>query len=214
MDGAFMNILKNRTRKLLFDKLHQGIHVQFGVRVFRKTLFDNQRITLSKFAFKMLGASETAELSIDHDSYPCAQGFTFVHTEIKKNKFGDIQLIFIYSEKICYKSTRKVIPSFPRFLFHITSPLCHEENETQGQFFKRSLTGLTLELYFSKTGCHTKVKESSLLYYLSIAGERIVGFMPFPRVLVQWEMQTHLSGFELGSLCPFPMTITITPQII
>ena len=36
--------------------------------------------------------------------------------------------------------------------------------------FKRSLTDLNSEFSFSLNGCHTKVKESSLPYYLPIAG--------------------------------------------
>ena len=57
----------------------------------------------------------------------------------------------------------------------------HEVN-----IFKRSLTGLNSELSFS----FTKAEEVSLPYYLSIAGGRIIGFIPFPRVLVQYEMQS------------------------
>ena len=59
--------------------------------------------------------------------------------------------------------------------------------------FKRSLTGLNTEFSFFSTSCHTKVKEPSLSYYLPIAGRRIVGFIPFPRVLVLCEMQTASS---------------------
>ena len=33
-------------------------------------------------------------------------------------------------------------------------------------------------------------EEPSLSYYLSIAGGRIIGFIPFPRVLVLCEMQS------------------------
>ena len=33
-------------------------------------------------------------------------------------------------------------------------------------------------------------EEPSLSYYLPIAGGRIIGFIPFPRVLVLWEMQS------------------------
>ena len=36
----------------------------------------------------------------------------------------------------------------------------------------------------------TKVKEPSLPYYSSIVGVRIIGFIPFLRVLVLWEMQS------------------------
>ena len=62
------------------------------------------------------------------------------------------------------------------------------QDMTQGHFFKRSLTGLNLELSFSKA------EEPSLPYYLPIAGGRIMGFMPFPRVLVQCEMQSVSSS--------------------
>ena len=56
--------------------------------------------------------------------------------------------------------------------------------------FKRSLTGLNSEFSFSKTSCLTKAEEPSLSYYLPIAGGRIIGFIPFPRVLVLCEMQS------------------------
>ena len=56
--------------------------------------------------------------------------------------------------------------------------------------FKWSLTGLNSEFSFSKTSCFTKAEEPSLPYYLPIAGGRIIGFIPFPRVLVLCEMQS------------------------
>ena len=55
--------------------------------------------------------------------------------------------------------------------------------------FKRSLTGLNSEFSFSQTSCLTKAEELSLPYYLPIAGRRIIGFIPFPRVLVLCETQ-------------------------
>ena len=48
--------------------------------------------------------------------------------------------------------------------------------------FKQSVTDLNSEFSVSYTGCHTKVKEPSVLYYLPIAGGRIVTCIPFPRV--------------------------------
>ena len=67
---------------------------------------------------------------------------------------------------------------------------------------KRSLTGLNSEFSFFRTGCHIQVKEPYLHYYLSIAGGRIVGFIPFQRVLALGEMQiassrswTHFAVF-------------------
>ena len=52
------------------------------------------------------------------------------------------------------------------------------------------ITGLNSEFSSSKTSCLTKAEEFSLPYYLPIAGGRMIGFMPFPRVLVLWEMQS------------------------
>ena len=65
-------------------------------------------------------------------------------------------------------------------LYHIypTPPL--GQDMTQGQFFKRSLTGLT--------SCLTKAEKSNLSYYLPIG--RLIGFIPFPRALVLCEMQS------------------------
>ena len=64
------------------------------------------------------------------------------------------------------------------------------QDMTQGQFFKRSLTGFNSEFSFSKTSCLTKAEEPSLSYYLPIAGRKIIGFIPFPRVLVLCEIQS------------------------
>ena len=67
------------------------------------------------------------------------------------------------------------------------------QDMTQGQFLKRSLAGLNSEFSFSLTTCLTKAEEHSLPYYLPIAGGRIIGFIPFPRVFVLCEMQSVLS---------------------
>ena len=48
------------------------------------------------------------------------------------------------------------------------------------------------------------VKEFSLPYYVPIPGGRIVGFIPFPKVL------SACPQFELGSQCPLPTIVTIT----
>ena len=50
------------------------------------------------------------------------------------------------------------------------------------------VTGSNLEFSFP-VGFHTKVKESSLLYTLLIAGRRIIRRILSPRVLALWEMQ-------------------------
>ena len=59
--------------------------------------------------------------------------------------------------------------------------------------FFTSLRDLNSEFSFSLTSCHTMVKEPSLSYHSPIAGKRIIGFMPFTRVLAPCEMQTDLS---------------------
>ena len=41
-----------------------------------------------------------------------------------------------------------------------------------------------------RLSCLTEVEETSLPYYLPIAGGRIIGFIPFPGVLVLCEMQS------------------------
>ena len=69
-----------------------------------------------------------------------------------------------------------------------TNPSARAGYDTRS-IFKRSLTGLNSEFSFSSTSCLTKAEEPSLPYYLPIAGGRIIGFIPFPRVLVLCEMQ-------------------------
>ena len=70
-----------------------------------------------------------------------------------------------------------------------TNPSARAGYETRS-IFKRSLTGLNSEISFSLTSCLTKAEETSLSYYLPIAGGRIIGFISFPRVLVLCEMQS------------------------
>ena len=70
-----------------------------------------------------------------------------------------------------------------------TDSFARAEYDTRS-IFKRSLTGLNSEFSFSSTSCLTKAEEPSLPYYLPVAGGRIIGFIPFPRVLVLCEMQS------------------------
>ena len=94
----------------------------------------------------------------------------------------------------------KVTPSLPLLpgtLWHGVLPCLPTPSAQAGydtrSFFKWSFTGLNSEFSFSKTSCLTKAEEPSLPYYLPIAGGRIIGFIPFPRVLVLCEMQSVLS---------------------
>ena len=57
----------------------------------------------------------------------------------------------------------------------------------------RGLTNLNSEFFFNKTDCHTEVKEPSLPNYAPIAGDRIIGFIPFPSVVALSELQTASS---------------------
>ena len=74
-------------------------------------------------------------------------------------------------------------------LILFTNPSARAGYDTRS-IFKRSLTGLNSEFSFSKTSYLTKTEEPNLSYYLPIAGGRIIGFIPFPRVLVRCEMQS------------------------
>ena len=85
---------------------------------------------------------------------------------------------------ICTQFTVKVIP-YP----YLPNP-CDRAGYDTRSVFKRSLTGLNSEFSFSSTSCFTKAEEPSLSYYLPIAGGWIIGFIPFPRVLVLCERQS------------------------
>ena len=76
-----------------------------------------------------------------------------------------------------------------QYLLIFTNPSARAGYDTR-LIFKLSLTGLNSEFSFSQTSCLTKAEEPSLSYYLPIAGGRIIGFIPFPRVLVRCEMQS------------------------
>ena len=83
---------------------------------------------------------------------------------------------------------------------HIPNP-SHKQDPIKGQFFKQGLTGLP-------SPSHTRVKEASLPYYLTIFGERIVGCITFPKLYIQ----LFSPGFNIWSLCLFTTTVTITPR--
>ena len=80
------------------------------------------------------------------------------------------------------------VPLEWRYISLFTNPSARAGYDTRS-IFKWSLTGLNSEFSFSLASCLTKAEEPSLSYYLPIAGGRIIGFIPFPRVLVLCEMQ-------------------------
>ena len=63
--------------------------------------------------------------------------------------------------------------------------------------FKQSLTSLNSDFSFSKTSFFTKAEEPSLPFYLPIAEGRIIGFKPFPRVLVLCEISSFLMNCHI-----------------
>ena len=67
------------------------------------------------------------------------------------------------------------------FMYVFTKPLCHGQDMIQGQFL-RATVSLNTEIFFF-LDCLIKVKETSLLYYLPIAGERKDGFLPFSKII-------------------------------
>ena len=75
-------------------------------------------------------------------------------------------------------------------IYPIYQPLLSGRIWHKVNFFKRSLTGFNSEFSFSYTSYLPKAEEPSLSYNLPIAGGRIIGFIPFPRVLVLCEMQS------------------------
>ena len=87
--------------------------------------------------------------------------------------------------------TFRAMSSQENWRYHIifTNPSAQAGYDTRS-IFKRSLTRLNSEFSFSYTSCLTKAEEPSLSYYLPIAGGIIIGFIPFPRVLVLCEMQS------------------------
>ena len=91
----------------------------------------------------------------------------------------------IYRNDNYLGSQEKTLPYLP-------NPSARAGYDTRSTF-KRSLAGLNLEFSFY-TSCLTKAEKPNLSYYLPIAGGTIIGFIPFPRVLVLYEMQLVWSG--------------------
>ena len=95
-----------------------------------------------------------------------------------------------YVSRVNVKQSRERSWTLPNTsLFYLPNPSARAGYDTRS-IFKQSLTGFNSEFSFSWTSCLTKAEEPSLSYYLPIAGGRIIGFIPFPRVLVLCEMQS------------------------
>ena len=77
---------------------------------------------------------------------------------------------------------------------------------TQPSWRAGRYTRSIFRFFFSLTCCYSKFKELSEPYYLPEGS--IVGFIPLSRVFLKWKQSR--SGFELGSLIPFLIRMTIT----
>ena len=94
---------------------------------------------------------------------------------------------------VCETGVQSQVKSYQKlkkwYLIIFTNPSTRAGYDTRS-IFKRSLTGLNSEFSFSWSSWLTMALEPSLPNYLSIAGGRRIGFIPFPRVLVRCEMQS------------------------
>ena len=128
---------------------------------------------------------DNAISSLNGNSLKLIHQFTYHSSNISSTEID----VNIYIGK-----TRTAIERFTTVgnLIHIYQPLHSGRYDTRS-IFKWSLTGLNSEFSFSKASCLTRTEEPSLPYYLPIAGGRIIGFIPFPRVLMLCEMQSVLS---------------------
>ena len=86
-----------------------------------------------------------------------------------------------------------------RKLYVSTQPLCHEQDVTLDQIFKRSTAGLNSAFSFSENSCFTKDKITNLgapIYpELGEKKAKSNGFMPFPRAFEWSEMQIAASSW-------------------
>ena len=94
---------------------------------------------------------------------------------------------------------------------HLPNPYAQAGCNTRS-IFKQSLTGFHSEFSFSSTVCYTKVKESSLPYYLFHSRwENSYLSQVYERYM---KCKQPRPGFELGSTGPFSTTIAIALQYV
>ena len=89
-----------------------------------------------------------------------------------------------------FPSMETVTPTAPPFAVIYNYIIIFNNPSARAEYDTRSILsgGLNSEISFSLTSCLTKAEEPSLPYCLPIAGGRVIGFIPFPRVLVLCEM--------------------------
>ena len=87
----------------------------------------------------------------------------------------------VFSYHLSYSLVIK-INSLSIYIYRYIYQSHHIAGYDLSSVFKWSSTGLNLKLSFFQTGFHTIVKYPSLIYYLSRAGGRLTGFIPFPKM--------------------------------
>ena len=99
-----------------------------------------------------------------------------------------IQIVFSACKQLSFSTYKNIINkvSLQIIYLHVPNPSARAGDDTRS-IFKWILTGFNSEFSFSYTSCLTKAEEPSLPNYLPIAGGRIIGFIPFPRVIVLCE---------------------------
>ena len=137
---------------------------------------------------RLTDRSEQTGVGRVRDSEPLTHPFWQLPSTLPKSPD-----LFSYIEIFGNKSKIPECSMSPvKHMILFTNPSARAGYDTRS-ISKRSLTGLNSEFSFSYPSCLTKAEEPSLSYYLPIAGGRIIGFIPFPRVLVLCEMQSVLS---------------------
>ena len=104
---------------------------------------------------------------------------------------------WVHVTSLLYILDLRKVSGFHRFVeSYLLNPSARAGCDTRS-IFKRSLTGLNSEFSlnseFPRLVASPRLKNSVCPTILPIAGGRIIGFIPFPRVLVLCEMQSVLS---------------------
>ena len=129
-------------------------------------------------------------------------------------------VIYQYLYMRIFKKFQKAI-FFYKYVFINSSP--GTECDTKSIFISARwnvfslVQDLNSKFSFSQTRCLTKAEEPPRPYYLPIAGGTIIGFIPFPRVLVLGEMYSASSRIwtrvavciSLSELCLLNKTIVL-----
>ena len=108
-----------------------------------------------------------------------------------------VSFVSVCNDDRIYHTKYYILCSMFETVIIFTNPSARAGYDTRS-IFKRGLAGFYSEFSFSYTSCLTKAEEPSLPYYFPIAGGRIIGFIPFPRVLVLCEMQSVRSRIWTG----------------